>query len=90
MARAFSRSLRRQRGMKTNIHAPTTIGASAHAAGPLCHGEGREPDARPMTAATMTLIRSSRISRMIPQYCSDGIWFVFHRREQSGHVHVSP
>ena len=42
------------------------------------------------SAVASTLMRIRRMSRMIPQYSSAGIWPVFQRRWQVGHSHRSP
>src|SRR6059036_2710807 len=66
-----------------------TTGATTNARGPVRITSAANPAAI-ATAAIMALTRYWRISRMMPQYSSDGIWFVFHRLPQIGHSHTSP
>jgi len=42
------------------------------------------------SAVKITVMRMRRMSRMMPQYSSAGIWPVFQRRWQVGHSHRSP
>ena len=47
------------------------------------------PTTATMIATPMTSRRYRRISYMMPQYSSAGIWPVFHRRPHSSQTHPS-
>src|SRR5271165_1374218 len=75
--------------MKNVNQATSTIGVAIRNRDPANSPSSVNPTAM-ATAPAPGQIRYRRISRMIDQYSSAGIWAVFQRRPHSGQVHRSP